>query len=254
MRKKIAAGNWKMNLTLNEAQGLTSEIISMYKDEIRNNAEMILAPPFPFLAAVGHLIKDVKGLSLAAQNVHAEEKGAFTGEVSAAMLASLGCRYCLVGHSERRHYFGEDNALLFRKAKILMQHEIIPVYCLGETLAERESGKMNSVLETQLREGLFAFSQEEIASIVIAYEPVWAIGTGKTASPEQAQEVHHFLRELLRKQYGNAIADEIPILYGGSVTPATAHSLFSQPDIDGGLVGGASLKSRDFVEIAKSFA
>jgi len=252
MRKKIAAGNWKMNLTASEAQQLVSEVVNMYQDEYRGEGEIIFSPSFPFLSKVKHLIKDMDKVYVAAQNVHQEEKGAFTGEVSAAMLASLEIDYCIIGHSERRTYFHEDNALLARKIDQALAHGLKVIYCMGERLEEREAGKTLDVNQTQLREGAFHLDAAAFGQLVIAYEPVWAIGTGKTATPEQAQEVHQYIREQIAQQYDATLADNTTILYGGSVKPANALELFSQPDIDGGLIGGASLKSRDFVEIIKA--
>lgn len=254
MRQKIAAGNWKMNLDLEDAQGLTSELIGMYRDEVHQDVEMILAPPFVHLHAVGHLTKDHPRFHLAAQNLHQEASGAYTGEVAASMLRSVGCSHVIIGHSERRQYFGEDNALLAQKVRIALDHGLIPIYCFGEVLEERENGQTFEVVARQVREGCFGFSAEEFGQMVLAYEPVWAIGTGKTASPEQAQEVHAYLRGLIRKQYGESVADACAILYGGSVKPGNAAELFAQADIDGGLVGGASLKSADFTAIAKAFS
>ena len=252
MRKQIAAGNWKMNLNAQDAQALTSEITQMVKDEYQGNAEMILAPPYPFLSLVGHLIQDSPRIHLAAQNVHQEVKGAYTGEIAAPMLKSLGVTHVIIGHSERRSYFKESNELLAQKTRRALDEGLIPIFCIGETLAEREAGQVFSVNQKQLEEGLFQLSEADFQKVIIAYEPVWAIGTGKTASPEQAQEVHQFIRSLIEKTYNSDIAGETTILYGGSVKPGNANDLFAQPDIDGGLVGGASLKSRDFTDILKA--
>ncbi len=252
MRKKIAAGNWKMNLTITEAQQLVSEIVNMYKDEYMGEGEIIFSPSYPFLPTIQHLVKNVDKVYVAAQNVHQEEKGAYTGEVSAAMLASMGISYCIIGHSERRTYFNEDNALLAQKIDQALSHGLKVIYCIGEKLEEREAGKTLDINQRQLTEGAFHLDASAFSQLVIAYEPVWAIGTGKTASPAQAQEVHHFIREQIAQNYDQAVADNTTILYGGSVKPANSQDLFSQPDIDGGLVGGASLKSRDFIEIIKA--
>ncbi len=252
MRKKIAAGNWKMNLTALEAQTLTSEITTMVQAEYSGQAEVLFAPPFPYLSLVQHLLKGVTGFHLAAQNMHQADSGAYTGEVSAAMLQSLGVTHVLIGHSERRQYFGENNVLLAEKIDQALKYGLVPVYCLGETLEQRESGETLQVNREQLQGGLFHLSPADFAKVILAYEPVWAIGTGKTASPEQAQEVHAFLRAEVAAQYGEALADDCTILYGGSVKADNAKVLFGQPDIDGGLVGGASLKSREFTEIIKA--
>lgn len=252
MRKKIAAGNWKMNLDLEEAQKLTSEVAAMVEDEYIGQAEVILAPPFPFLVPVHRLVSDVSNIHVAAQNLHEQEAGAYTGEVSASMIKSSGASHCILGHSERRQYFGEDNALLASKIDQALANDLTVIYCLGETLEERESGVTAEVVGRQLAEGCFHLDANAWNHLIIAYEPIWAIGTGLTATPEQAQEVHHYLRIKLATQYGDAVAQATPILYGGSVKPANAGVLFSQPDIDGGLVGGASLKARDFVEIIKA--
>ncbi len=252
MRTKIAAGNWKMNLTYAQAQTLVSEVMNMTRDEYQGNGQVIFAPPFPFLAGVAHLAKDYTRFKVAAQNVHQLESGAYTGEVSAGMLASMNVTHCLVGHSERRLYFGETNALLAQKIDICLKHGLIPIFCIGETLAEREAENTLSVIRSQVEEGAFHLENEAFSKLILAYEPVWAIGTGKTASPEQAQEVHAFIRSLIQEKYGAETAENTAILYGGSVNAATAATLFAQKDIDGGLVGGASLKSREFTEIIKA--
>ncbi|MDX1905430.1 MAG: triose-phosphate isomerase [Bacteroidia bacterium] len=253
-RKKIAAGNWKMNLTAVEAQSLASEVIHIVRTEYLGGAEVVLAPPFPFLGMIQHLTKDFPGFYTSAQNLHQAQSGAYTGEVSASMLTSIGVTHTIIGHSERRQLFGETNALLASKTDQALAHGLTPIFCIGETLSEREAGQTFAVNETQLREGLFHLDASAFSKIVIAYEPVWAIGTGKTATPEQAQEVHAHIRSLITAQYGAAVADATSILYGGSVKADNAASLFSQPDIDGGLVGGASLKAREFAEIVKALA
>ena len=253
MRKKIVAGNWKMNKTFEEAQALVSEVINMVQDEVNNQAEVVLCPPFPFLSSVGKAIDGGGKIHLGAQNCHQKESGAYTGEVSAAMLKSVGVEYVILGHSERRQYFNEDNQLLEAKVKAALQAGLIPIFCIGESLEQREQDLTFEVIETQLKEGLFHVTNEEFARVVIAYEPIWAIGTGKTATSQQAQEVHAFIREQIARHYDAAAADNTTILYGGSANPGNARELFSQPDIDGGLIGGASLKSRDFTDIVKSF-
>jgi triosephosphate isomerase len=252
MRKKVVAGNWKMNKDLQESLGLTTEIKGMVKDEVRNDAEIILFPPFISLSALSKNLEGNERIKLGAQNMHQEDSGAFTGEVSASMLKSVGCKYVIIGHSERRQYFGESNELLNLKVKKAIQFDLIPVYCIGETLEERESGFFWDVLSKQIEVGLMGLDNAIAEKIIIAYEPVWAIGTGKTASTAQAQEVHLFVRNQLKTLFGTTFAENVRILYGGSVKPENAFELFSAPDIDGGLIGGAALKSRDFCEIVKS--
>lgn len=240
-----------MNLDRTEAEKLAREVIDMRNDEYRGSAISIMGVPYPFLGMISHLAKDHNGVYVAAQNMHQEDGGAYTGEVSAAMLTSLDVSHVILGHSERRQYFGEDEGLLAKKVDKALEHSLKVIYCLGEVLEEREQGRMFEVVDRQLSEALFHLPAEAWEDIIIAYEPVWAIGTGKTASPQQAEEVHHFLRERIKAHYGEAVAEACPILYGGSVKPSNAAELFSQPNIDGGLVGGASLKSRDFTEITK---
>ncbi len=252
MRKKIAAGNWKMHLSLTEAQKLVSEIVNMYQDEYRGKAEVIFGVPFPYLHPIHHLIKDKNNIHLSAQNMHQATSGAYTGETSAPMLLDTGASHVILGHSERRQYFGEDEALLAAKTDQALAHELTVIFCIGESLEERESGHMLAVVKKQLSGGCFHLSAENFSKLIIAYEPVWAIGTGKTASPAQAQEVHAYIRQLIAERYDAQIAAGCSILYGGSVKPENAQELFSQKDIDGGLVGGASLKSRDFVDIIKA--
>lgn len=254
MAQKIVAGNWKMNLDPTTAQQLVSEVIHMTNDEYQGDAQVIFGPSFPFLGMVQHQIKDHGRFHLSAQNLHEEEKGAYTGEVSASMLKSIGCDYAIIGHSERRQYFGEGNALLAKKIDIALAHGLKPIYCIGETLEERNAGQTLLVNETQLSEGSFHLSAEQFGQLVIAYEPVWCIGTGVSATPDDAQEVHASIRSLIQNKYGFEVASNTTILYGGSVKPHTAADLFAQQDIDGGLIGGASLKSRDFVDILKAFA
>ena len=253
MRKKIVAGNWKMNKTFDEAQALVSEVINMVQDEVNNQAEVVLCPPFPFLSTVGKALGGNVKIHLGAQNCHQKESGAYTGEVSADMLKSVGVEYVILGHSERRQYFYEDNQMLEAKVKAALKAGLIPIFCIGESLEQREQDLTFEVIETQLKEGLFHVTNEEFERVVIAYEPIWAIGTGKTATSQQAQEVHAFIREQIARHYDAEAAANTTILYGGSANPANARELFSQPDIDGGLIGGASLKSRDFTDIIKSF-
>jgi triosephosphate isomerase len=253
MRKKIVAGNWKMNLSFEDGQKLTSEIVNMYRDEAIQDVIAVLNPPFPHLYPVKKLMGDTPGLALGAQNCSDKEAGAFTGEVSAKMLASFGVAYVILGHSERREYFQEGNALLASKVNQALAHGLSPIFCCGESLDIRNSGTHEATVTAQLTESLFHLSPEEFSKVVIAYEPIWAIGTGVTASAEQAQEMHAALRAHIAAAYGQEIAQATSILYGGSANPGNAKELFGKPDVDGGLIGGASLKSRDFVDILKSF-
>ncbi len=253
MRKKIVAGNWKMNQDFISGTALFSEVLTMVQDEVIGNQEVVVCPPFIHLNALASLSKNVSNVFVGAQNCHQAEAGAYTGEVSASMIQSVGAQYVILGHSERRQYFGENEALLAEKTNTVLKNNLKPIFCIGETLQERESGKYMDVIANQLNGGVFHLSAEEFKKIVLAYEPVWAIGTGLTASPEQAQEVHAAIRNLIAQKYDAALADEITILYGGSCNPKNAAELFAQPDIDGGLIGGASLKSRDFVDIVKAF-
>lgn len=253
MRRKIVAGNWKMNLNFDEGQKLTSEIVNMLKDEHVKDVTVVLNPPFVHLYPVKKLIGDTPNLFLGSQNCSDKSSGAYTGEISAGMLASFGAKYVILGHSERREYFKESNELLTAKTRQALDNGLTPIFCCGEPLEIREAGTHEEYVKQQLTESLFGFSTEEISKIVIAYEPIWAIGTGRTASSDQAQEMHAALRSHLASKYGNEIADGISILYGGSCNPSNAKDIFSKPDVDGGLIGGASLKSRDFVEIVKSF-
>ncbi|RSK23876.1 triose-phosphate isomerase [Hymenobacter metallilatus] len=254
MRKNIVAGNWKMNTTLQDAQALISEIVHMVQDEVTGSAvEVVVCPPFPFLTAVGKQLPEGSRFHLGAQNCHQKESGAFTGEVSARMLQSMGAEYVILGHSERRQYFQEDDELLSQKLKAALAAGLRPIFCVGESLETREADETFSFIEKQLKDGLFHLSNEEFDQVVIAYEPIWAIGTGKTATSAQAQEVHAFIREQIARAYDAEAALNTSILYGGSANAQNARELFSQPDVDGGLIGGASLKSRDFTEIIKSF-
>jgi triosephosphate isomerase len=253
MRKKIVAGNWKMNCTLPEGKKLASEVINMVQDEVNNGAEVILIPPFIHLTGIHNLIGSSKNIFLGAQNCHQEKDGAFTGEVSASMLVSVGATHVILGHSERREYFSETDDLLSEKVKFTLENNLIPIFCCGERLEVREAGNHETLVKEQVEKALFGLSSDEIKKVVIAYEPVWAIGTGKTASAEQAQEMHAFIRNQIASKFSQEVADEISILYGGSVKPDNAREIFSQPDVDGGLIGGASLKSRDFTNIIKAF-
>lgn len=253
MRKKIVAGNWKMNCSLPEGRKLASEVIHMVGDEVTNDVEVVLLPPFIHLTGIHQLIGSSKNIFLGAQNCHQNVSGAFTGEVSAGMLVSCGVSYVTIGHSERREYFNETDELLAEKVKQALSNGLTPIFCCGEKLDVREAGNHEIVVGEQVKKSLFNLSKEEIQKVVIAYEPVWAIGTGKTATADQAQEMHAFIRSLLSEKYGNDLAQEISILYGGSCKPSNAKELFSQPDVDGGLIGGASLQSRDFTDIIKAF-
>ncbi|MEZ4824703.1 MAG: triose-phosphate isomerase [Bacteroidia bacterium] len=249
MRKKIAAGNWKMNLTAPEAWSLAENVINAFKGNTKANAQVIFAPPYPYLAKVVEMAAGNDRVLVSAQNLHQAENGAYTGEISASMLTSIGVTHVILGHSERRQYFGESNSLLASKIDKALAHGLVPIYCIGETLEERESGQTLDVNRKQLSEGAFHLDAANFSKLIIAYEPVWAIGTGKTASPAQAQEVHGFIRSLIAEQYGLDVAGQTSILYGGSVKAANAAELFTQPDIDGGLVGGASLIAADFAGI-----
>ncbi|WMN07671.1 triose-phosphate isomerase [Marivirga arenosa] len=253
MRQKIVAGNWKMNKTLSEAQSLTSEIANMVEDEAPSDVKVIIAPPFPFIYAVQNLIPEMGKIVLAGQNCHQEDSGAFTGEVSAPMLKSLGAQYVILGHSERREQFSETDEELAQKTNNALKNDLKVIFCCGEPLDIREADTQNDYVTKQLTNSLFHLSEEQFKNIVIAYEPIWAIGTGKTASSEQAQNMHRTIRDHIASKFGQALADETSILYGGSCKPDNAQELFSQADVDGGLIGGASLKSRDFTDIIKSF-
>ncbi len=253
MRKKIVAGNWKMNLLKEEAIQLATEMVHLLKDENNSGGAILLAPPFVHLSNVIEAVKDEKRISVAAQNCSDKNSGAFTGEVSAAMLKSIGASAVLIGHSERRSYFHETDEMLAEKVKQALLNNLQPVFCCGETLQQRESKNHFEVIKSQLANGLFHLSEVDFSKTVIAYEPVWAIGTGVTASPEQAQEMHKYIRGLVAIKYGQALADNTSILYGGSCNEKNASELFALPDVDGGLIGGASLKAASFVSIIKSF-
>jgi triosephosphate isomerase (TIM) len=253
MRKKIVAGNWKMNLDYNEGLSLFSEMINMINDEITGKQEAVICSPFIHLHSLAQLAKGYSKVSLGAQNAHQAESGAYTGEVSAKMIKSVGAEYVILGHSERRQYFGEGNELLAKKTDTALANGLKPIFCIGETLEEREANKHFEIIKSQLEEGVFHLDEEQFGNLVIAYEPVWAIGTGKTASAAQAQEIHAFIRIEIAAKYNQELANSTTILYGGSCNPKNAPELFAQPDIDGGLIGGASLKSRDFLDIVKVF-
>ena len=249
MRKKIAAANWKMNGTYQQAEKLLEDVLNR-SSGLKENQQVLFAVPFPYLIMANSRIAAEQNFFVAAQNCSHEKSGAFTGEVSAEMLHSIGVRYCIIGHSERRQYFSETDQQLAQKTDQCLANNIIPIFCCGETLDVREKGQQNELVAQQLKNALFHLEAAVLEKIIIAYEPVWAIGTGKTATSEQAQEMHAYLRSVISKKY-NTSAEKIPILYGGSVTPSNAQELFSQPDIDGGLVGGASLVAEDFIQIVE---
>ncbi|MCB0596689.1 MAG: triose-phosphate isomerase [Lewinellaceae bacterium] len=249
-RKLIAAGNWKMNTDYNEGRELAKAVVSGLQS---SDVLVVLGTPYVHLKNISVIVKDISTIKLAAQNCHHEESGAYTGEISAGMLKSCDVDYVILGHSERREYFGEADELIAKKIDIVLKHGMQPIYCCGEKLEVREAGKHEELVGEQVSKALFHLSKEQMGQVVVAYEPVWAIGTGKTASPEQAQEMHKFIRSLIQKKFGKEVAQATSILYGGSVKPDNAKELFAQPDVDGGLVGGASLKAKDFLAIAGSF-
>lgn len=251
MRQKIVAGNWKMNKTIQEAHALTTEVLALYTKEVSPSVKVVLCVPFPFLLSTRELCGS-SGILVGAQNCSEHDSGAYTGEVSAPMLKSMDIPYVILGHSERRQYFMEEGKLLAKKVDRALAHQLTPIFCCGEPLAIREKGTHETLVRQQVEEALFHLTADDMRKIVIAYEPVWAIGTGKTATSQQAQDMHAVIRKQLAEKYGEATAQAIPILYGGSVKSDNAKELFACPDVDGGLVGGASLKARDFVDIAKS--
>ena len=251
MRKQIAAANWKMNCTYQQAESLLDDILNN-QIALRKNQQVIFAVPFPYLIMANSEVAEEENYFVAAQNCSNLKSGAYTGEVSAEMLQSIGIHHCVVGHSERREYFDETNSTLAEKVSICLENEITPIFCCGESLSIREAGTQNEFVELQLKESLFHLSEIDIQRIVIAYEPIWAIGTGKTATTSQAQEMHAYVRSVIQKKFGSMVADNISILYGGSVKAGNAAELFACPDVDGGLVGGASLIAADFISIIKS--
>ncbi len=257
MKKNIVAGNWKMNMNLDEGKKLAEEVSGMIRKKplkaINGSPDVIFFTPFIHLVDVSKIIEGLDGVGVGAQNCYSKPSGAFTGEVSASMIKSTGAGHVLVGHSERRSLFNENNKMLAAKASVAVENGLNVVFCCGETLEERENSRHFDVVRNQLREGLFWMDNKSFSNAVIAYEPVWAIGTGVTASPEQAQEMHAFIRDLVNEKYGNQIAQDTTILYGGSCNPKNANQLFQQEDVDGGLVGGASLKAGDFFKIIQSF-
>ena len=251
MRKKIIAGNWKMNLDYNEGVSLFSEIVNMVKDERKGDQIVVICPPYIHLNSLAKL--GGAEVKIGSQNISDKDSGAYTGEISAKMVKSTGAEYVIIGHSERREYFAESDELLAAKTKKALEHQLKPIFCIGETLDERNNGSYYEVLKRQLIHGLFSLAESDFVKITIAYEPIWAIGTGLTATPEQAQDIHAFIRSEIEANYGFNVADDTTILYGGSCNPKNANELFSQKDIDGGLIGGASLKSRDFTDIISVF-
>ena len=252
MRKKIVAGNWKCNTTLQEGIQLAREVNALVAEKGADDVVVVLGTPFTHLTSVVDNV-DSQRIGVAAQNCAAEPKGAFTGEVSAAMVKSTGAGYVILGHSERREYYNETSQTLNKKLALALENGLIPIYCCGEALEIRKAGTQNNFVKTQLEETVFLMSPEDFSKIVIAYEPIWAIGTGMTASSEQAQEMHAFLRGAIAEKFGPEIASEISILYGGSCNAKNAAELFANPDVDGGLIGGASLKAEDFIQIINAF-
>jgi triosephosphate isomerase len=252
MRDQIIAGNWKMNKDWDQGVSLVAEIQKMMLEESSDETKVVVASPYIHLARISEMVTQSDGLYLAAQNCHHESAGAYTGEISASMLRSIGVEYVIIGHSERREYFKESHELLASKVKAVLDHDLIPIFCCGEPLSIRESNQQGSFVNQQLSDSLFQLTPESIRRMVIAYEPIWAIGTGRTASAAQAQEMHHSIRQHLAGQYGKEISDEVPILYGGSCKPANAEEIFAGPDVDGGLIGGASLNASDFMAIVRS--
>ena len=251
MRKNIVAGNWKMNKTLSEGIELAKELNAILTEN-KPACDVVIATPFIHLSEVSGIVdKNIIGVS--AQNCADKASGAYTGEVSASMVKSTGADYVILGHSERRAYYGETDAILKEKVNLALENELTPIFCIGEVLDEREAGTHFDVVKTQITDGLFHLTADEFSKVVLAYEPVWAIGTGKTASPGQAQEMHAFIRKTISEKYGEEVADNTSILYGGSCKPSNAKELFENPDVDGGLIGGASLKAEDFHGIIVAF-
>jgi triosephosphate isomerase len=248
MRKQIAAANWKMNLSQNEAESLLNQLLAT-DHSLSAHQEAIFAVPAIYIPLAIQKLAGKTNVYVAAQNCHQKTNGAYTGEIAASMFASVGVKHIVLGHSERREYFAESDALLAEKTDAVLAIGSTPIFCCGEPLEIREAGTQNSFVETQLKNSLFHLSADQITKVVIAYEPIWAIGTGKTATSEQAQEIHAYIRSVFAAKYGQAIADQISILYGGSVKAANAKEIFSQPDVDGGLVGGASLIATEFAAI-----
>ncbi len=252
MAKKLIVGNWKMNLDYSEAKALIQEI-AQQKDNFNNEAEIVVCPPMPYLSVFHELLKDNDWIKLGAQNGYAYNSGAYTGETSPSQLKSIGVDYVIVGHSERRDIFGENNKILLQKVRALLKVGITPIFCCGEQLQVRKSNVYKEFIMKQIEDVVFTLSADDIRKIVIAYEPIWAIGTGKTATAGEAQEIHKLIRLRLEKNYGEKVAREIPLLYGGSMKPENANDLLGQGDIDGGLIGGASLNAESFAKISTSY-
>lgn len=250
MRKKIAAANWKMNLTLEEGKQLVQEILDSGL-KLSDNQEIILGVPMPYLLEIKKMVRNYPHIYVSSQNIADHTSGAYTGETSAAMLQSVGVDYAIIGHSERREYYGDTNEILKEKVLLTLSHGIQPLFCCGEPLEIRDKEEQNAYVKKQLEESIFNLEEEEFKQVVIAYEPIWAIGTGRTATPQQAEEMHAFIRSLIADKYGNETAIHTTILYGGSCKPGNAAELFTCPDVDGALIGGASLKADSFVAIAK---
>ena len=250
MRQKIAAGNWKMNNTLEESIALANDLVAAGSPE---GVLTILGVPYVYLDKINQIVSGAPGIEVAAQNAHQALSGAFTGEISVKMLSSLGIKYVILGHSERREYFAESDALLLSKTNTALAEGLLPIFCCGEPLAIRKSGEHISYVINQLKASIFQLSAEDFKKLIIAYEPIWAIGTGETASPEQAQEMHAEIRAAIADVFGDELAQEISILYGGSVNAANAMDLFARADVDGGLVGGASLKADVFIQVMNGF-
>jgi triosephosphate isomerase len=251
MRKQIAAANWKMNLTLQQAETLMGDILDS-SIELKENQEAVFGVPFPYLINIQAKIAGKQHFLVAAQNCYSKISGAYTGEVSVEMIKSIGVPYVIIGHSERRDYFNETNAMLAEKVNLCFDYGLKPIFCCGEALAIREAGDQNTYVENQLKESLFHLSESQLTGFIIAYEPIWAIGTGKTATSDQAQEMHAHIRSVIAARYSTELANTISILYGGSVKAANAKEIFGQPDVDGGLVGGASLVANEFSTIINS--
>ena len=251
MRKQIAAANWKMNLTLQQAEALVDELLAT-PFSLNENQQAVFGVPFPYLIAIHNKFIGKNNCYVSAQNCYTKKSGAYTGETSVEMLTSIGITYVIIGHSERREFFNESNAMLAEKINCCLSNNLKPIFCCGEPLQIRDAESQNSFVETQLKESLFHLTAEQITNFIIAYEPIWAIGTGKTASNEQAQQIHKHIRTVLANNYGLDVANTISILYGGSVKATNAGDIFAQPDVDGGLVGGASLVAADFAAIINS--
>ena len=252
MRKKVVAGNWKCNTTLQEGIEMAKSVNEVVAKKGAKDVLVILGTPFTHISSVVGCV-NLKRIGVAAQNCAAEAKGAFTGEVSASMVKSTGANYVILGHSERREYYGETSEVLNKKLALALENDLTPIYCCGEALDIRNAGTQNEYVINQLKETIFKLSADDFKKIILAYEPIWAIGTGVTATTQQAQDMHKALRDAIAEQFGQEIADEIPILYGGSCNPKNAKELFANPDVDGGLIGGASLKAEDFIQIINAY-